>query len=233
MKPELKISKNLKVTEDASLYDATAEQTIPLEVPKGLKIYRVAHRLKPLENKRYFQLENEAEAKRRKNLSSDIFNPAHKLWAELAIKREGYAEREDWREATHEADAVQAIGALLYAAVIPATEEEETLLDDSEDTAIPFRAMYSGTLVELTHHFREETKKEKDIFMSIMGNQPSELASAAKKSRNQRLYELGAPMITKTEGYANDIIPAWHVAKTTEAYFSQTVFERLGKPLNY
>lgn len=229
---ELTLSKNFKIADKPIFYDAAADQIIPLEIAKGSKVFRVCHHLKPLSDERFFELEDKVQLsiKRLKKLSTDIFNPRHDLWKELAIKREGYTEREDWLEVTKEADAVQAVNALLYAEIIPADDEESGLLDDEAETPISFRAMFSGTLVELTHFFREETKAEKDRYFSITANEPDSnvLASAVKKSKNQRLYELGVSMITRTEGYANGQIPAWHIAKSTEAYFDQVVFARLG-----
>lgn len=233
---ELTLDKNVQISETPILYDATAEQNIPLEIAKGTKVFRVSHNLKPLSDDRFFQLEDEVQLsiKRLKKLSTEIFSPRHELWKELAIKREGYTEREDWLDSTKEADAVQAINALLHAEVVPATDEESGLLDDEAETPIVFRAMFSGALVELTHFFREETKAEKDRYFSITANEPDSnaLASAVKKSKTQRLYELGISMVKRTEGYANGQIPAWHIAKTTEAYFDQVVFARLGKSPN-
>jgi hypothetical protein len=216
-------------------YDSRTQQTIPFTVEKNGTKFPLSHTLDPLSNDRYFQLEDEFEkiVKKLTRVSVALYDPKILLWKELAVSRGGYKEREDWKEHTHPNDCTAVINALLNTTIADEKTEDAdgVLYDDEALTEIKFWAAHSGGLHEITHRFREETKKEMDEFLSIQTDDTSrtELASAAKVCKAERLYRLGQGLLKEHDGYAEGSdIPAWHLAATTESFFSRQ-FARMGK----
>lgn len=225
-----------KEAKEQILYDSRLAQRIPLSLEKSGQEFRVYHNLNPLPNERYFEYQDEIVelAARIKKISTAIMAPQHKLWLDLVESREGYTEREDWKEKTYQNDAVAAIAALLQVQILDNSEIEPKSKSDVYDEdalhVIAFRAMQSGVLMTLTHSFREETKKESDEFMAIDAGQGDEnnVSSADKKSKQERLYRLGKKILAETDGYVDCEIPAWHLAATTETFFLRQT-ARMGK----
>jgi len=223
---------------EPTLYDITAKQRIPFTISKNGREFPVAHILKPLSNERFFLLQEDVQrmADRIKKLSTTMFEPKQKLWDELVESREGYKEREDWRQATHQSDCLAAINALLHVQTIDESDAEaddtDELFDDDALTKISFNAMFNGVLItNMSHSFRQESKAEMNTFMALETDDtnPNALASAVKQSKAQKLYELGRKLLSEAEGYKDaSQIPAWHLAVTTESYFLRQI-ARAGK----
>lgn len=226
------------VTTEPTLYDMTAEQRIPFSIEKNGRNFPVAHVLKPLSNERFFLLQEEIlrMAERIKRLSTTMYEPKDKLWLDLVESREGYVEREDWQKSTHQSDRLAAINALLHIQTLDGpeneTEEVDELFDDDALTKISFNAMFNGVLItNMSHSFRQESKAEMNTFLALETDDtdPNALASAVKKSKAQKLYELGRSLFREAEGYKDaSQIPAWHLAVTTESYFIRQI-ARAGK----
>lgn len=216
-----------------SLYDADASQIIPLEITKGARSYNVAHVLRPLSDERYFALDAELEevSRRNENLSSALYEPKHRLWRELVEERIGYKERPDWREKTHQSDAVQAVNALLFAETAEGSDAPvfEELLDDEDLSVIALKARFSDREIETTHSFREETKAEFDRFVAIVTGaaRREKLASMKKRNATRDLCELYDAVCAEQSGYAGRV-PAWHKIVAVRAFF-ENQFSRLGK----
>jgi hypothetical protein len=192
------------------LYDANSPQIIPLTITKNGKSFRVEHSFRPLTNERYFEFQeriDEVSAKTTK-LSTAIFEPKESLWSELIEGVTGYKPRDDFKAGVPMAHRTEAVNALI------------TIL-----TEIKFRAIQAGVLLpEMSHSFRAETKAEMDEYLAIQSDQPNPnaLASAQKLSKAERLYRLGKKILKDTAGYAADAeIPAWHLAATTESFFTR------------
>jgi len=172
-----------------------------------------------------------------KKATTSIYTPKHALWNDLVESREGYTERPDWKEKTHQSDAVGVINALLHAQVLDESEIEskskKALFDEDALTPIAFRALQAGVLMTLSHSFRPETQAEMDEFLAIVTNEPlpNVLASAEKLSRPEKLYNLGSKLLADREGYADGSdIPPWHLAATIETFFLRQM-ARMGKSL--
>lgn len=230
---------DITVPDAPILYSSRALQRIPLTLTHNGRDIAVAHNIGPLHDSRYFeyQLEIEGKAAKSTDLSSDLlYGAKQKLWREIADSREGYVEREDWRQKTHQVDAAKAIDIFLGIVVkdsAPNEEETETVLfDDDALTRIEFATMFSGTLLTgLSHSFRGETQAEMDSFMAIETGElnPNVLASAEKLSNAEKLCRLGKSMLQESVGYAPGTpVPAWHLAGTTRSFFLKRL-SRMGK----
>jgi hypothetical protein len=217
-------------------YDSRISQRVPLQLEQNGNNIRVAHILKPLTNERYLEYQDQVAdlATRIKKISTEIMSPQYQLWCDLVEGREGYKERDDWKEKTHKNDAVAAVSALLSTQVLDNSEVEGAkaeLYDEDALTVIHFRALQSGVLIGLSHSFREETKAEADEFLAIDAGQDdaNNLASAEKITKQERLYRLGKKLLKEHTGYADGSdIPVWHLAATTESFFLRQV-ARMGK----
>jgi hypothetical protein len=228
-----------KLTEPV-LYDVRNPQTIPFAVTRGGKTFRVSHTVQPPSNERFFQLREAVEEAltRAKKVSSFVYDPHVELWKEIALSREGFKERDDWKEVTHPSDAVGVLNALFH--ITPLAEEEQDitnddeLLDDEALYVVAFHAQQGNTLLpNLTHSFRQESKAEMDEYLAIMSDQPNPnaLASSEKMSKAERYYRLGKKLLRGHTGYAEGSeVPAWHLAFTVEVFLARQL-GRMGKSL--
>lgn len=225
---------------DPILYDVREPQTIPFRVNRGGKDFRVAHTVQPPSNDRFFQLQSELEDSltRAKKASTIVFDPKFALWKEIALSRDGFKDRDDWKEVTHPSDAVGVVNALLHVQVQTEDEmeitNEDELLDDEALYVVGFNAQQGNALlIGLSHSFREESKAEMDEYLAIMANEPNpnELASAVKLSRAEKFNRLGKKLLKGRSGYADGSeTPAWHLAFTTEIFLARQL-SRMGKSL--
>ena len=222
------------------LYDADSRQTIPLEIEKSGRRYRVSHTLEPLSDDRWYQLERERDGARRRitkdqAFSTAAFAPNSKLWQEIAVGRAGYAERDDWRAATHIFDRTQAVSALLSAVPVPPPDEQSDILDAElladDEYVITLQVMQSGVLMATTHFLREETTEEMDQYLAIQSEKPGpfDLPSAAGslKCAAERLAALYDRIVVSSDGYTGRV-PAWHKAAVAKEHFGRQ-FLRMGK----
>lgn len=221
--------KSPEPSDEPILYDARLEQKIPFTLNKSGREFRVSHTLRPLSDERYFEFREAIEATESaaKKISTKLWLPKVALWKDLVVSREGFVEKPDWKETTHQSIASAVVEAYLHAAVLNENEEEaedgeEILYDDEAPTKISFRAMQAGALLTLSHSFLPETKAQMDEYIAIETAQPipNTLASAAKRSTAEKLCKLGRQLLVETDGYAEGShVPGWHLATTTESYF--------------
>lgn len=216
----------------ANIYDATVNRKIPLTIAKGEHQFDVAIEIAPVSNDEWFELIEAvfAGVKRIKTVSVEMFAPYAKLGREKAIARFGYKENPNWREATRDSDFISALKA--YLNVVADTESIATddLLDDDADTPIKLKSEILSIDWETVIYFREETKAEMDEFLAALSNQPNKiiLASHKKESAEHRIYALYEAMVTRTEGYKDEVVPAWHAVEATKTYLDSQLV-RLGK----
>jgi hypothetical protein len=229
-----------KAKEALTLYDSRISQRIPFTLERDGHSYPLAHILGPLNADRYFEFELAVEqmSSKFKKLTVGIYEPKHSLWLDLVESREGYTERSDWKEKTHQADCLGAVNALLHTQVLDDSDVEtpgkkSKLFDEDALIAIHFQAMQSGVLMSLSHSFRPETQSELDEYFAIESNapMPNTLASAEKMSRAEKLHNLGSRLLKDRTGYADGSdVPPWHLATTTESLFLRQL-ARMGKSL--
>lgn len=221
------------------LYDARAGQKVPLSIPKNGRDYRLVHNLKPLENDRWIELQNDIllQSTRSAKVTSDIIRPQYNTWLDLVESVEGYKARDDWKEHIHINDGVAAVTAVMHTHILDneavEVSEDAAEYDDELPTKISFRALQSGALLTLSISYREETKAERDEYLAILTNAPNEnaIASAEKLSEAEKLYRLGKKLMVGFEGYADGSQPpAWHIALTIKTFFERQT-DRLGKYL--
>jgi hypothetical protein len=212
------------------LYNSKAAQNVVLNLDKNGKTFRIIHKLNPLSFERYFQFQENEQSTitRLKKISTAMAEPIYRLWSELCEGVEGYIfhDKADWKIRVHRNDTMAAISGLLFLQILDdseteAEEDDQELYDDEKPSKVVFRAMYSGALVTLTHHFREMSKAEADEFLAISTNQPNDaqLASAVKQSEVEKLYNLGKRMLVNADGYADaSDVPPWHLAQTVKTH---------------
>ncbi len=222
-----------KAQEASVQYDASASQNIPLVLNGRGKDFTVRHILDPLSDDRYFLFQEELERtvgriRKTEKLTTAMHQPKDNLWDDLATGVEGYKERDDWKAGVHQTHKTAVISALCDVQLLDEEAEEEiTAWDIDAPITVPFRAMYSGTLLlDLKLIFRPETAAEMDEFLSLETRQPNpqELASAQKTSQAARLARLGRKLLTDQHGYKDgSTVPAWHLAPATEAFFLRQI----------
>lgn len=221
------------------LYNSKASQNVVLNLDKNGKTFRIVHKMNPLSFERYFQFQENEQSTitRLKKISTAMAEPVYRLWTELCEGVEGYVfhDKADWKVRVHRNDAMAAVSGLLFIQVLDDSDmeddETEELYDDEKPSKVQFRAMYSGALVTLAHHFREMSKAEADEFLAISTNQPNDvqLASAVKQSEVEKLYNLGKRMLVSADGYTDGSdVPPWHLSMTAKTHCIREN-ERAGK----
>lgn len=213
------------------LYDAGSRQSIPLSVETGRGPVTVRHELLPLNDVRYFALQAELErvTARLKKVTTEIYKPKDSLWGEIVEAVDGYKPRAgDFRDGVPQSHRCEAINALLEVQLLdPPADDEPEYFDIDAAVVVPFAAMQSGVLLtDLSLTFRPESKAEMDAFLALEANlpNPNQLASSVKRSRHERLCELGRPLLLDRAGYAdNSEVPAWHLAPAVEAFFLRQI----------
>lgn len=218
------MKENLKTKEvTENLYNRTKPQTIPLEITKGNKTYKVKHNVNPISDERFFALESELEKAAQKTHTVSLsLSLKAALWREIAESVEGYAPHDDWREKMHQTDAVSVVNAVLSAqVVVEETEDSTDALDFEIITPIKLKVLQSGVLMETILYFREETQSELDSYLSILQNAPDRnaIASAVKISKSEKLANLAHGLLQKSEGYDSEV-PAWHLAAAAHHHFA-------------
>lgn len=238
--PKAKQAETPKVSTERILFDSTESQTFKFSLwQKGREI-PISHTISPVGNSRYFQMSEELEAvaERLKKITSGIFTPKEKIWDEHIAGQTGYGDRTDWKERVSQDDKIGIVNA--YFQVEPDDEpvaedaggDGELVYDFDALTEVYFSCHFgSAKLLGMVHKFREFTRPEKDEYLAIVSNQPndSQLASAEKLSKAEKLFRLGKKLLKEKVGYAEGSdVPAWHLAATTEWYFLREI-ARQGK----
>lgn len=225
------------------LFDSDAEQRVELTIQYRGVERTVAHLFSPLTDELFFQYEQRKKTRVQVSgqelliVRSDDqeLAAAEWLWNELAIGREGYVPRDDWRERTNVIDKAQAIqeGLLAVFAVRseapPANDEATELVDDDLGTEIELDCLFNSTVLATKHSFRAPTAaevKEYDRLMRIAdnviarGGRRSPAAQLVIPSKARELAALYDALIVETDGYAGRV-PAHHKREAVLELFAR------------
>lgn len=182
----------------------------------------------------------------------DIYKPHYDLWRELFIEREAAKETDSDSLFYEAVKAIDALLYYEKVSPVPSETIDESdaplLFDDNADIETYFGAAYSGAWLGLTVNYKSDFDSLLDEYLT--GRKPirklhrldtsiarltGKIPYGAVKNmhftpskRDFNTYNLALPYITKVEGYAKtenliDAVPAWHIIKSTEDIFSQTI----------
>jgi hypothetical protein len=226
------------------LFDADAEQGVELLIQYRGVERTVAHRFAPLTDELFFHFEQRKKTRARvsgqdlltvRNEDQEV-SAAEWLWNELALGRDGYVTRDDWRERTNVLDKAQAIrdGLLaVYAvrgAVVTSIDPSEMEpVDDDLGTEIALDCLFNSTALTVRHAFRAPSAadvKEYDRLMRIAdnliarGGRRPESAQVVIPSKARELAALYDRLAVGADGYAARV-PAHHKREAVLELFSR------------
>lgn len=238
--PKAKEATEPSVSAERILYDSRESQTFGFALYQRGREIPITHTISPVDDARFFKMAEEIDLAtdritRSKRITSDIYVPKEKVWDEHVHESTGYGDRADWKQRVSQDDKIGIVNA--YFEVEPDDEPEaegdsgELVYDFDAHTPIYFWCRFgSAKLLGMVHKFREFTKPEKDEYLALATNQPTDARlSNEKASKVERLANLGRKLLKETEGYAEGShVPAWHLAATTEMYFTREI-ARQGK----
>lgn len=213
------------------LYDADAQQRLPLKVERKGKLYSVSHFIEAISDGDIILLErskdmrmseadaNETDESDATAVSGKMFGPAIELWEKRASRVEGYAlngsEDDEWKTKIAVGDKSFAIlGVALayqFKSLPVATADELCPPDDDDTSTYLMRAMFDGEVVELRHVLRRATPDEMADFESLMSRtllvQGTQFGATDQRipSRARRLGELYRQAQIETGGYAGRV----------------------------
>lgn len=216
----------------APIYDADAPQRVELTIKrtgKDNKVnkHRVAHVFAPMTDDQFFNYEAKKNVVQ-KVTGTNILNvrtenknlqAAEWLWNELATEREGYVQREDWKEKTDLFDKQKAIeDGLLVVFVADENESEvfadntldaEALSDDSDDenfseelvdddlqTVVRLDCLFNNFALTTTHYFHSPSAKDTQEYESAMKkatNMMDGRRGFRQKKKNQQVAQISIP----------------------------------------
>lgn len=244
---EIQIKDDVKNADSDSrifVYDADAQQRIGLTLtsykPGGpRRVFNVTHILRGMTDDEFYEYE-ERKKVIQQITGGDILNvrtdddslqAAAWLWDRLAIGREGYIERPDWKERTNILDQQTAIEKGLLAVYVVNDESEvveeaaDELVDDDyhqdSTTVVILECYFNESIVQTTHYLKPPTAKDVADFEKIMKRvnnlidsrrgfrQRKPVAKMAIPSKARELAQLYDRLIIRTEGYAGRV-PAHH-----------------------
>ncbi len=230
--------------EPTQFFDADAEQRVELTIQYRGTERAVTHRFAPLTDELFFQYEQ--RKKTRVQVSGqellvvrnddEELAAAEWLWNELALGRDGYVPRDDWRERTNVMDKAQAIAEGLLAAYAVRSEtalaregEAAELVDDDLGTEIELDCLFNGNALTTRHAFRAPTAADVKAFDRLMrvadnvierGGRRPQSAQLVIPSKAQELAGLYDELIVDTEGYAGRV-PAYHKREAVLELFAR------------
>lgn len=238
------------------IFDADSEQFVELNLRATgrdgrQRIYEVRHCFRAMTDEEYFQYEEKKRIRQKISgtdtlevqTEDESLKAAEWLWNLLAIRREGYAEREDWKEATNLLDKQAAIEKGLLAVFVAEdswggeqTEEDaDMVLDDAlrDDCpqAIRLECLFNSEPVTTVHYFRQPTARDVADYEKIIrrvqnlidgrrGFRKRPSAEMAIPSKARELAALYNRLIDSTEGYAGRV-PAHHKREAVIELFSR------------
>lgn len=243
----------------AKLYDADAEQRVELILKRtngqGKTVRsKVKHIFRPMTDEEFFQYESKKSIVQKisgtnvlevrtedKNLEA-----AQWLWDLLAIGRENYKPRDDWREATNLLDKKEAIEKGLLAVFVAQEDDEEIFVenfddelfddefDDEQPTIVALDFLFDETPLTGVHHFRQPSAKDVGDYERTMKKATNRInarngfrqkksdqtAQIAIPSKARELCALYDRLIERTEGYVGRV-PAHHKREAVLELFSR------------
>lgn len=208
------------------LYDAEAQQSVPLKLEKRGKLYKVAHQFAPLidddildyERQRDLRITeaefNETDDPDALAISSNSFKAAVKLWDHLILSIEGYKlpGDQDWKTLINATDKAFAIeSGLLAVGILPLPEADAAdaypLDDEDASSTIQLRCLFNGQQVITKHVLREATPGELAKYQGLMSRtllvQGTRTGKSDRRvpSRAKGLAELYDSLKVEASGY--------------------------------
>lgn len=225
------LNESANVPESSVVFDAEANQKIPLTIRKGNQKFDVAIEFAPVSDEEWFNLLEAVPlaAKRIKTVSVELFEPFAALGREKAVARFGYAEKPNWKTATRDNDFIGGMKSYFDVTADREADETKDLLDDEVETPVTLLSNFNGRECRTRILFGEASKAESDEFLAAIAGQPNKLvlAQAKKESKERRLFALYERLVKTKENYANRV-PAWHAVEAVTDFFNQEM-QRLGK----
>lgn len=222
-------------TEPKITYQREVVQSIPLTIVRGERIFEVSILMGPMQDEQFFKLMEKVpeNAKRVKGVSLELFAPYADLGRQLATGREGYVQREDWRQKTPSYDFIGAMQSYLHVTTAKADDTVDSdleLLDDDAEVPVSLTPAFNGQECRTRIFFREETKDQMDEYLAAIGGEPQKnvIASHKKISKERRLFALYNQLKTRDENYSDAGVPAWHAIEAVSGFLNSQV-ARMGK----
>jgi len=222
------------------LFNADAEQRVPLSIKKGNKRFEVAHKFRAPSDEEILEYERRRNVRVREARpeeldedavlsKDDSFDAAVWLWNKLAESREGYIAREDWKDSTNANDKVTAITeGLLATEVVPPGDDvlSEELLSDEELSSVTLRCLFDGKAVDTVHHLRAPNAADMRSYRSLMSQnfivRGSRFRTAETRipPRAKKLAELYDSLLETFDGYIGRV-PVHHKMAVALELFGQ------------
>lgn len=221
--------KEPEIHETTKEYRRTDTQTIYLTIERGLKKFHPTITFAPATDQEWFALikevQNQVKAAKG-DISFGFLNPYAELGKKKKVGSTGFKNRIGDKE------FAAAMNAYFDCTAFPEATEagDDELLDYDEPISITVKFKHNGAEIEKHINFKGEILQEDmDEFMLADEDKPSKLALAshAKKSRHERICEIGERYKTGSD-YPDGDVPAWQLFTATLAYFYSDA-ARLGK----
>lgn len=254
------------MTETAQIfYDADAEQRVGLTLksvaPSGAtRKHKVAHVFRAMTDEDFFKYE---ELKRvvQKISGTDVLSirtednnlrATEWLWNTLAVRREGYVEREDWKEKTNLLDKQTAIEKGLLAVFVAeesdsddpfadsAAQTDDAAFDDDfsdeVSTLVRLDCLFDEQPLTVAHYFNQPTAADVADYEKTM-RRASNLVNSRRgfrQKKNQQRAQISIPskakelcalydrLVVNTEGYAGRV-PGHHKREAALELFAREV----------
>jgi hypothetical protein len=247
------MDKTKEVEKKKLVFDADSEQRVEMDRIDNGKRYAIAHIFHPVLDEEYFEY-----AKRQKHVQKvsgtdkvqitsedDNLRASDWLWKELIIKREGYKERENWKDNVLLQEKHAAINGLLATHIPNADEaivdaEEGELIDEEQnftETVVVLQCAYNAWVIDTRHYFAFPSAREVEQYEAIKRRSTSvggrvggvfktqASASIYTNSQAKALADLYDKLIEKTEGYKGRV-PAYHKEVAVSQVFANEIEAR-------
>lgn len=246
--------------ETTRLFDAEAKQTIGLTLKQNGKKYRVAHILRAVSDDEFFKFEEKKNVTQKisgegvlnVSTSDNSLKAAEWLWDLLALGREGYVDRPDWKEKTNLIDKATAINQGLLAVFVAEEDSDDPFsegLADAETaelfedefnddalTCIRLDCLFNETPLTSEHHFRQPSAADVNDYEKTMRKLTNRINARRgfRQKKGEQTAELAIPskarelcalydrLIEQSVGYVSRV-PAHHKREAVLELFSREV----------
>ncbi len=214
--------------ENQQLFDADAEQRVELTLTRNdaagkQRKSRVAHIFRAMTDEEFFKYE---ERKRivQKISGGDILNvrtedknlsAAEWLWNTLAVGREGYVEREDWKAKTNLFDKQKAVEQGLLAVFVVAENQSDDIFADAESevqaisdedfldepfeddaqSSVCLDCLFNGCALTTTHFFSEPSAADVGEYDRLMRKATNQIDGrrGLRQKKGQQVAQVAIP----------------------------------------
>lgn len=202
-------------------FNATAQQTVFLEISRGSKRYKVSHIMRPLTDEDFARLNDAALVKTKDGeISSQYDLVVNELWESKVIGIGGYAAMsdEDFKPKVPFEDRRAALRALDTGHLLFETAAEDELVPLDDNCEYKLRVMFDGNPVITKHVLKtasaEQERRRNRIVKDSMGTVGK---SGEFVGRIAKLYD---ELVVGYEGYEGNP-PSSHKFLVVEAHLTQ------------